>query len=272
MIGIPTKFALSALGAGAKRIARNQAIIQGAGNVASTLGIAGLNTYLQDRAFKKNKEWWKQQFDYSANYDTPKAQIERMKEAGLNPALMYGGQGSIQGAPSPSSGSMEAGNQDLQSLSLMSAQAMDIKKDMAVKMSQIANINADTLDKMNKTRLTGANADVAEQLKMTNINLIKRSLQLKDEELLQAQIQTRIANKTQQYEVMAIINKAKQEFAQLGVMNAQKKVLISQKLLNEAKANMEQAGIKGGLVGYFTNFLSEWLDGEHSYIGGKFIY
>jgi hypothetical protein len=193
MIGIPTKFALSALGAAAKRVARNQAIKQTAGNVASTLGVAGLNTYLQDRAFKQNKEWWKQQFDYSANYDTPKAQMERMKEAGLNPALMYGGQGNIAGAPNVSGADAEAGNNDLQSLGLMSAQAMDIKKDMAVKMAQISNINADTIDKMQKGRLTGANADVAESLKMTNINLMKRSLELKDQELLQAEIQTRIA-------------------------------------------------------------------------------
>lgn len=50
-----------------------------------------------DRAFKRSKEM----FDYQNRYNTPAKQMERLKEAGLNPALMYGQgtTGNAQGFP-----------------------------------------------------------------------------------------------------------------------------------------------------------------------------
>ena len=43
----------------------------------------------------------KQMFDYQNAYNTPKAQMQRLKDAGLNPALMYGQgtTGNAQGYP-----------------------------------------------------------------------------------------------------------------------------------------------------------------------------
>lgn len=45
-----------------------------------------------------NQRLAKEYFDYTAAYETPEAEMKRLKEAGLNPALMYGGapQGSGQ--------------------------------------------------------------------------------------------------------------------------------------------------------------------------------
>jgi len=56
-----------------------------------------------DRAHQRSKEM----FDYQNRYNTPARQMERLKEAGLNPALMYGqgttgnAQGFPQQAPAP---------------------------------------------------------------------------------------------------------------------------------------------------------------------------
>ena len=50
-----------------------------------------------DRAFRRSKEM----FDYQNRYNTPAKQMERLKQAGLNPALMYGQgtTGNAQGFP-----------------------------------------------------------------------------------------------------------------------------------------------------------------------------
>ena len=119
-----------------KKAAGRAALKQAAGTAASTLGITGMNQLLQDRAFRKEKQWWKEQFDYAAKYDTPAAQMKRMKEAGLNPALMYGGQGAVAGAPTPSGGNMNAAQGELSSLSLMSAEAQNLKADLGIKRAQ----------------------------------------------------------------------------------------------------------------------------------------
>ena len=44
-------------------------------------------------AYKRQKEFWNMQ----NAYNTPKAQMQRLKDAGLNPALMYG-QGNVGNA------------------------------------------------------------------------------------------------------------------------------------------------------------------------------
>ena len=59
------------------------------GAAASGLGAIGQNRRnrkAQQRAHKYNKDM----FDYMNAYNTPIKQMERLKEAGLNPALMYG--------------------------------------------------------------------------------------------------------------------------------------------------------------------------------------
>ena len=50
MIGIPMVFAKSALGAAAGKVAQRAALKQAAGAAATTLGVTGMNQFLQDRA------------------------------------------------------------------------------------------------------------------------------------------------------------------------------------------------------------------------------
>lgn len=73
----------------------------------------GQGMYGQNRAYSKARqksmldfELNKQMFDYQNAYNTPKAQMQRLKDAGLNPALMYGQgtTGNAQGYPQINTG------------------------------------------------------------------------------------------------------------------------------------------------------------------------
>ena len=50
---------------------------------------------------RENREWQEKMWEKTNEYNTPAAQIERMKAAGLNPALMYS-QGQVGNANTPS--------------------------------------------------------------------------------------------------------------------------------------------------------------------------
>lgn len=66
-----------------------------------------------------NAEAWQRQIDYTEEYETYEAQVSHMKNAGLNPALMYQGAGSAPSsgtAPSGSAGAAASGSAALGSL------------------------------------------------------------------------------------------------------------------------------------------------------------
>lgn len=243
MIGIPAAFAKSALGAAAKKAAGRAALKQAAGTAATTLGITGMNQLLQDRAFRKEKQWWKEQFDYAAKYDTPAAQMKRMKEAGLNPALMYGGQGSVAGAPSPSGGSMGAAEGQLSSLSLMSAEAQNLKADLGIKRAQEGYLTQQGLTEMQRGRLTGAQADVAEGLVNTNMDLQKMQLQLRKEQLIGQQIDNYVKDQTKNQQVQMVTMELTAKLSAIENMDQKTKNLQAEKLLTEAKTNLEKMGL-----------------------------
>jgi HAMP domain-containing protein len=52
---------------------------------------AGINMIAQNQANKANSRLANQMFDKTNAYNTPLKQVERMKDAGLNPAMMYQG-------------------------------------------------------------------------------------------------------------------------------------------------------------------------------------
>lgn len=88
--------------------ATNAAIINSAGSInASILGNSG-NRRAQERARQANLEFWRMQNEYNS----PTAQMARLREAGLNPRYIYG-----------SSGSQAVGNAD----KIAPAQAEDFR-------------------------------------------------------------------------------------------------------------------------------------------------
>lgn len=61
-------------------------IVNGAANVASTLLQNRANKKMQEKSFKHNTEMW----HLNNQYNTPEMQMKRLRDAGLNPNLVYG--------------------------------------------------------------------------------------------------------------------------------------------------------------------------------------
>lgn len=241
-LAIPAAMAAKGVGAKIGGTALKALGSKAAGVFATQAGITGMNQLLADRAFRKEKQWWKEQFDYSAKYDSPAEQIKRMKEAGLNPALMYGGSGSIEGAPSPGGGGPEVAQMEMGPLALVSAQVEDIKQAAALKQAQKAV-------ELSKGKLTSAQAQVAEGLVQTNMDLAKSQLDLKKEELVGKKIDNYIKNESKAVAVKNIV---------YSLMNAQA-TLKGQQLKNVEQEKLNELlkmGITpGGAVGDILTFL-----------------
>lgn len=113
------------------------------------------NIMLQREAQAWNESMWQKQNEYN----TPAAQIQRMREAGLNPALMYS-QGNVGNAESVKSVS-PAQVQPVTGLSQGIASAGDAIADGIIKMEQVKQMRA-------QTRMLQAKADQTVASTMTH--------------------------------------------------------------------------------------------------------
>ena len=155
-------------------------------SIAATVAGTAYNQYQQNRAFKKNKEWWNERFDKTNAYNSPAQQAARLRDAGLNKAMMYGGgQGGGQ-ATSQSTEGFQAPETNLDQLSLMS--------------TQVENLAADTKLK-NQQSITegfrGISEDIDGQVKKdfaaTSAQLYKLELEIKRQDMFQETIETMYA-------------------------------------------------------------------------------
>jgi len=190
-------------------------IISGIGSLgASLLGNSGAKRR-QELANKQNIEFWNMQ----NAYNTPKAQMGRLKDAGLNPNLIYGSNANtgVAGSIAPS----KASPYNIQNPIPLQAMLLD---------SQIKNLNANTRDKnaqaLEREKLLGGkltNLDLRNQIQTIKndiagktqneaINIIKQSS-------LQANFNTKITEVDQQFalEGFAKGNPIGTIFAQLGI-------------------------------------------------------
>lgn len=151
--------------------------------IAASVGNTAFNQYQQNRAFKKNKEWWNERFDKTNAYNSPAQQAARLRDAGLNKAMMYGGgQGGGQ-ATSQSTEGYTAPESNLDQLSLMS--------------TQVENLNADTKLKKQQSiteGFKGVSEDVDGQVKKdfakTSAQLYQFELEIKRQNMFQETIET----------------------------------------------------------------------------------
>lgn len=236
----------AALGVLAAKAAGSKAL----GTAATTLGITGMNQFLKDRAFRKEKKWWKEQFDYSAKYDTPKAQIERMKEAGLNPALMYGGSGSVAGAPSPTGGNMDAATGELSNLGLMSGEVKNLQKELDLKDATEQLINAQSANELQKGAVTRAQAEVANELVQSNINLGKLQVQMRQEEVIGKMIDNQIKDNSKSAIVKKAVMDAMRSAAEVRNLEGRTAGQYLDNIEKSLKNQLLETGVvPGGLVG-----------------------
>lgn len=87
-----------------------------------------------------NRDFQSQMFDRSNAWNSPAAQVNRLRSAGLNPALMYQGSTFGQPAVSPSGSQASSGSSGLPGIQAPNYEG-------ALMQAQIDNINADTKNK-----------------------------------------------------------------------------------------------------------------------------
>ena len=89
------------------------AVLAAAGAAAGIFGSNALSAYYDRHAASLAYDRQVDLFDYIAAYNHPVAQMDRLREAGLNPNLVYGGNavGSVSSAPSVSGGSRSRGSE-----------------------------------------------------------------------------------------------------------------------------------------------------------------
>lgn len=104
-----------------------------------------------DNAQQRDMENWTEKFNTTNEYNTPEAQVRRMKDAGLSVGLMYGGAGNSGTAVSPTQTGAQgggAGNQQGKAAGTVAGiQATSLALDAMMKEAQIQNIKADTKEK-----------------------------------------------------------------------------------------------------------------------------
>lgn len=125
-------------------------------NTAGNIG-AGLINFLggsaiQDRQNEQNLKLWREQWEAQKAYNDPKAQMERLKAAGLNPKLAYGGATTTLQVPSaprvekqkPDFKNPLEGYATIRNLDL---QRENIQASNAVQNANLHSIEADTTNK-----------------------------------------------------------------------------------------------------------------------------
>lgn len=119
-----------------------------------------------DRRAKEANSWsekmYEKQLQDNLKMSSPKFQVQRLREAGLNPALAYNGDQTTSPATSPSV-TQNPSDMDLNMLS-----------DVALKEAQIENINADTDLKKADTRKRGLESDTLD----LRLKALPKSIQL----------------------------------------------------------------------------------------------
>lgn len=202
---------------------------------------AGLN---KEQA-KYNNELAKQMFDYTmkreAEYNDPKKQMERLKNAGLNPALMYG-QGAA-GASGTAEGST-AGAGAAQGVTALQPMGLQIALQTEMQKAQIDALNAQTMNTNAQTAKTtteientksGTELNRIQTAKTaTEIDKISMDLKVNTEQLRNQILQNDILDETKEFQ----IDTAAENYRQL-VMQTQK-ILVDAEMTEKEKEMIQK--------------------------------
>jgi prophage DNA circulation protein len=205
-----------------------------------------LNQRSQKKAFEQNVQFWQNKFDQTNAYNHPVQQMARMKQAGLNPALMYGqsATGATGTAQSQSSEGAKAAQMSggMNQLGLVSAQAEQIKAqtDLAKQDRALRAIQATT--ELSKSAKTEAEAKTASNLAKTSLDLFESQMIQEQNKAIQSFMQTEIMNKSKQDQVNAIMSDARLKAA--NAVNVQNQ----NEIYEETRKALIKAGVDPKLV------------------------
>ena len=222
--------------------------------ISSLIGNIGAKKR-EEEARKHNIELWNMQ----NQYNTPKEQMQRLKDAGLNPNLIYGsspsGASGAAGAISPGKAApyqFTDPTQSSVSTGLLPYQAQ--------------NIMAQTTKTLEDAGVSSINKNILGKSANSLIELNQRRLEIANEELLQQAIASKVSNKTQQQQIEqavqnlaltknkvsqskweANISKVRSNFADKGI-NLSDKLCIRLVGLALNAAGIDTSGIKFDLT------------------------
>lgn len=266
------------------------AVIAGAASLIGT----GVNAYAQGKMNRKTRKWNEKMYgiqradaladwNMTNEYNSPQAQMARLKAAGLNPNLVYGSgadmpSATIRGAEAkgwnpqaPDYGSMvtEATGQlaRFQDMAVKKAQTNNLEtqntvllQEAALKAAQIANVNAQTEATTFGTSQSKRLADISAEAAAANLRktLVDTSVSLDANERAQAMQSYNLQNAAEQ-----ILNSREQR-----AKSAQERDQIRQQIKNlkadetikNLDTNLKEKGIQP-TDNIFLRILGQLLDG-----------
>ena len=153
---------------------------------------ADLNKEQADYSQGLQKDMYDYTFDKEAEYNDPSAQVERLRTAGLNPALMHGGSGTTGSASGSTGGAQAAGVAALQPMGLQIALQAEMQK------AQIDALNAQTLKTNAETAKTAS--EIEKTKSETNLNKERIEETINNIDALQERVRaSKVSTKEQEY-------------------------------------------------------------------------
>lgn len=187
-----------------------------------------------------NFEQQNQMFDKQAEWNSPEQQKQRLKEAGLNPSLMYGIGG--EGGSSVSSGGgtgsevQGVGNPGTQAV-MMGLQTKSIESQIALNNAQASKINAETKKTEKETEKTTAETESV----WSGIELLKTKTSSEEAKIKLTNMQTELTEAMKE-ESWSNWEKAKAEIAEISrIMEKLDKEIEGMGFDNEIKNKSKEA-------------------------------
>lgn len=194
------------------------AAIQAAGQAASS-GASGLFGWISARKGRKyNERMWHQ-----ANaYNHPVEQMKRLKEAGLNPNLIYGSSAGGATGMAPPVPKHERVTPDIRigadlglaDIMVKKAQTDNLKKQSGLISAQTVHENIKALDNLNRLPIGKAQGKIAGDMAKSQLSALQLKVKRDEQQLIMDELNAEKMSATQKYQIQRIIDEA----AMAGVM------------------------------------------------------